>query len=186
MVYKHINHRSFRKKNSLDNLKRRIFLFSFLLLILLIVVITVFNIQNYIKFLGKTIAVGFSDDEFKAEICGGWGRCTVDYTFNDVNALNNFNLIGIERRECLDNNKIIVQRRPCDPAISIKTKKTDKEVIVLGPPPQVEGILPSVKKIDKGVEVFEPIPGVKEEVLVSKIKVFEEKGIKKLNIELLV
>ena len=186
MVYKYIKERRSGKKKRSNNLKKKIFLFSFLFLIILIVIITVFNIQNYIKLIGKTIGVGSSDNEFKAERCADWGRCTVDYNFRDVNNLNNFNLVGTERRECLANNKIIVQRRPCDPTVSVKTKRTDKEVVVFGPPPHVEGVLPSLKRIDKGVEVLEPIPGAKEEIPVSKITVFEEKGIKKLNIEILI
>lgn len=181
MVYKYLKKEYFRKKRSF----KESFLFYFFVLIILIIIIGFFYIQNYIKLIGKTIGVGSSDDEFKAEICGEWGRCTVDYNFKDVNNLKDFDLIGIERRECLDNNKIIVQRRTCDPTVSVKIEKKYGQLNILGPA-QLVGVLPSVKKTDGGIEFFKPAPGLEKEVLISKVNLYKEKGIKKLDIEIIV
>ena len=192
MVYKNINLEENYNLNKIKNklfLRKRIKLFLFFLFALIILIFLLSFQDNISKIIGKYVIIkeDFINDngEFVTERCAEWGRCTVDYNFKDVNNLKDFNLVGIERRECLDNNKIIVQRRTCDPTISVKIEKKYGQLNILGPA-RLTGVLPSVKKTDEGVEFFEPTPGLEKEALISRVNLYKEKGIKKLDIEIIV
>ena len=197
MVYKkYIKISSSEDNNRLNKLKYKFFLknkapilfFSLILLVLLILVIIIFN-ENNAEFSGKAIDFneGFVNNEkYIGERCASWGRCTIDYNIENIFNNKYPGLFGVERRECLDKGKIIIQRRVCDPTVSVKTEKIEEGLGIIGEAPPVEAILPSLKITKEGVEGFEPVPELEKEVLVSVIRLYEEKGVKRLDVDIIV
>ena len=190
MVYRSISRDNFRINNDSYRLKNRFFFKNkgFLLIFLSFLLLIIFNSHDYKKIAGKDVLVGEKSEEFVGERCTDWGKCTVDYNFKDISNSDGSLLgveLGVERRECLESRKLIVQRRICDPTISVKTKITDKGLEIIGKAPSVKASLPSLKLTEKGVEVFEPAPELEKEVLVSIVKLSEEKGVRKLDIDII-
>lgn len=161
--------------------------FLFVLIFLFLIIMLINAQKNSLK---------FKDGQENKEVlnndilCGDWGVCTTDYNLDSLDNLdyNNIDLKGIQKRECLNNlNKKIIERMSCDASISIKLKKSTGRLEVSGPKKEF-GLLPSVKKTDRGIGIFEP-PDFEEkekEVLVSVIRITQDENIKKLEIEILI